>query len=139
MTDEERINNCKNSVGDGSIGFAREGSRSLPTKPGYVYRTTQISQIEDIVNSGYVRPKENAKRGQIVYWGKGGKNIFCGNEIFVLESTEDKVYDGKTGAIHITDLTGIYMYNPDDDRILNCLDYYLNLYYEFNQEQKKER
>ena len=138
MEEIERITKVKNSVGS-AFSFGINPKFVFQTNEGYVYRTTGMDQVEDIVNTGYVRHKGYGarleSRGPIIYWFSGGGKISYSDQGAILEAPADKVMDGQIGAIHINDLTGIWLYNKDEEQFQNCIDYYKDLYNQLHQEE----
>lgn len=129
---DELIYTARNSVGKG-LTFGKPNGEKLNTRLGYVYRITGHDQIEDIVESGYVRPKGGGSRaarvGHKVYWSLGEEKFYyIDKERSIIEVSLNKVKDGQIGAIHISDLTGIYEYDAEQNKYVNNIDYYLEQY-----------
>lgn len=121
----DRIKEARNRVfySDG-LGIGRNNPNALHTKKSSVYRITGMNQIKDIIECGYVRPKEGrVKGGHIneVFWSIGSDKLFYQNGRPVIEVLENKVKNGQIGAIHINDIEAIWMFDPEK----NC--YYNNL------------
>jgi hypothetical protein len=117
----DRILETKNSVGPG-LGPGKDNPISLKTYDTSVYRVTGIDQIQDIIDCGYVRPKENAARGNIVYWAIGGDQLYYYDRRPVIEAPRELVQDGQIGAISLDDLTGIWIFDPTINRYINNLE-----------------
>ena len=132
MEDNERITTAKNNVGPG-FGPGKDIPHALATKETSVYRVTGMDQIQDIINCGYVRPKGYGSRservGDKIYWSIGGKNLYYHDRRPVLEAPIDSVKDGQIGAIPLDTLTGIWMYDENQDKYINGIqlvrDYYI--------------
>ena len=94
-----------------------------------MYRKTGMHQIEDIINTGYVRAKEKVKGGHTneIYWNRGGDKLFYWDKRPVLEAPADKVIEGQMGAIPLDDLTAIWIFNEKENRYVNCIEYYRSL------------
>ena len=76
----DRITTAKNRVfySDG-IGLGRNNPISLHTSSASIYRVTGMNQLIDIVNCGYIRPKEGRVKGgheNEVFWSIGGEKTF---------------------------------------------------------------
>lgn len=127
----EEYLNVINSVGTG-FGLGKDISYALSTSENSVYRVTGMDQIEDIVNCGYVRPKGYGKRrervGDKIYWSTGGKNLYFYDKRPVLEAPGDRVIDGQIGAIPLEDLEGIWIFDEENNKYINNIEYYISLY-----------
>lgn len=139
--DDDRIQSTKNRVFVQEIPIGKNNPISLKTNSDYVYRVTGMNQIEDILNTGYVRSKEVVKGGhkKELFWSRGGENLFYFDKRPVLEAPYSKVQNGQIGAIPIEDLTAIWMFNNEENKYVNCLDYYINLREEYYKPKGKSR
>ena len=141
MEDIERIINAKNRVFQASISFGKNNPISMSTDNSHVYRVTGISQIEDIINSGYVRPPlGKAKGGHVgeVFWTQGSDNLFFYDKRPVLEtSTNILKENGQIGAISLDKLTGIWMYDEGQNKYVNNIQAVRNLYNQIHSEQEQ--
>ena len=130
---DDLINNCKNSVGEG-FSPGKNIPYSLATKSTSVYRVTGYNQLEDIVLCGYVRPKGHGPRaarvGNVVYWSSGGSKLYYYDKRPVLEALASTVKDEQIGAISIEDLVGIWTFDEEQNRYVNNLEYYKDIYYQ---------
>ena len=129
MDDIERITMAKNSVGPG-FAPGKNNPISLKTYDTSVYRVTKFDQIQDIINCGYVRPKENAARGNIVYWSIGGDRLYYYDQRPVIEAPRELVEERVIGAISIDELTAIWIFDPTINKYINNIDEVRELYYE---------
>lgn len=124
--DNTRITNAKNRVFETEFGPSYDDSPNVfRTNKESVYRITGISQIVDIVNSGYVRPKEGKLKGgheNEVFWSKGGQKLNFIDERPIIEAPIDSVQDGQIGALSIDDLSAVWIFNPDTKKRENKLD-----------------
>ena len=129
MDDIERITMAKNSVG---LGFApgKNNPISLKTNNTSVYRVTGLDQIQDIIHCGYVRPKENAARGNIVYWSIGGDQLNYYDRRPVIEASRELVEGRVIGAISIDELTAIWIFDPTINKYINNINEVKELYCE---------
>ena len=100
--------------------------------------------MEDIPDQAPVEmnPKEwggtgRERVGDIIYWSIGGKSLYYHDKRPVLEAPRDKVQDGQIGAIPLTDLTGIWIFDEEQAKYVNNLEVVLNAYYERHPEQKE--
>ena len=112
---DELINTAVNSVGPG-LSFGSPKSDSLLTDDKHVYRITGMDQIDDIKECGYVRPKGYGTRsnrvGHKIYWSIGGEKVFyIDTKRAIIEAPKEKVKDGQIGAIPITDLSAVWVYD----------------------------
>lgn len=138
MEEMERIIYAKNSVGPG-FGPGKNIPNALKTNETSVYRVTGIDQIQDIIDCGYVRPKGYGVRrenvGDIIYWSIGGKNLYYHDGRPVLEAPIDKVQNGQIGAIPIDNLTGIWIFDKNQNKYVNNIELIRNAYNQMHQEQ----
>ena len=110
MENIERVDITINRVAPSPSPIGRNDPTALATKEGFVYRETGYSQIEDIINCGYVRSNEKRKSNQ-VWWTSGGKNSFHVNKKPVLVASSSLVFNGCEGAISLDDLCEIWLYD----------------------------
>ena len=79
IENSERIASCKNRVFKSEFGPRYDDNPNVfRTDEASVYRVTGINQIADIVNCGYVRPKEGKVNGgheNEVFWSAGGDKL----------------------------------------------------------------
>lgn len=123
--DDDRIIDAKNRVFySDAFGIGRTNPIALHTNSNHVYRRTGISQIEDIINCGYVRPKLKVNGGhkKEVFWSLGGDNLFYFDGSPILETTTDKIVDGQMGALFIDDLSAIWIFDNSQNMYVNKLD-----------------
>lgn len=122
---DDRIESIRNRVFNQELAFGKDNSISLKTKDTSVYRNTGINQIKDIINTGYVRAKENVKGGhkKELFWSRGGDKLFYYNKGIVLEAPQDKVVDGQMGAIALEDLTSIWYFSQEDNKYIDIIEY----------------
>ena len=130
---EETINRVAPSFG--LIGL--NDPTALPTKDGFVYRETGISQIYDIIECGYVRSNEKRKSNQ-VWWTSGGEKSFHVNKKPILVTSTQVVTDCKEGAISINDLAEIWIYDDENKIWNNKIDEIKFSYYQRQQEKNNE-
>ena len=111
--------NIKNSVGKG-VGPGKDTPYALSTDENHAYRITSYAQIEDIIETGYVKPKDD---GDKVYWSQGGEGLYYVDKTrAILEVPIDKVYDGKTGAVHIEDIEAIWIFDSNQEIYINKIE-----------------
>lgn len=122
---DDRIESIRNRVFNQELAFGKDNPISLKTKDTSVYRNTGINQIKDIINTGYVRAKENVKGGhkKELFWSRGGDKLFYYNKGIVLEAPQDKVVDGQMGAIALEDLTSIWYFSQEDNKYIDIIEY----------------
>ena len=130
---DERIVIVKNDVGPGGFGLGATNPISLHTDSDHVYRITGMDQVEDIASCGYVRTKGygvRAKvRGEIVYWTIGG-DVYYYDKRPVLEIEANNIHDGQQGSVSIDDLSGIWVFNEEQNKYINEIDKYKQIYHE---------
>ena len=135
MQNEEIVN----SVGKG-LGLGKNVQYALHTDEFHVYRVTGMDQIEDIIDSGCVRPKGYGRRqqrvGNKIYWATGGPSLYYIDKRPVIESTIENVCDGQIGTISIDDLSAIWIFDENENKYVDNLDYIKSLY-EDNKNSKK--
>ena len=122
----------KNSVGNESLGVGKNNPISLKTNEDCNYRVTGYSQLKDILECGYVRPKPENK--PVVYWSSGG-NLYYYDKRPVLEVPKTKLQDGQMTPIMLEDLSGIYMFSDKNNKYENRLNDFIKFYK--NQEENE--
>ena len=132
MEDIERIIKAKNRVFQASISFGKNNPISLHTEDNHIYRVTGPMQIEDIINCGYVRPRlGKAKGGHTgeVFWTQGSDKLFYYDKRPVLETSIDILKDdGQIGSISLDDLTGVWMFDEEQNKYVNNIQVIRNAY-----------
>lgn len=141
MEDIERIMNAKNRVFEDGLGFGKDNPISMHTDSSHVYRVTGTSQIEDIINCGYVRPPiGKAKGGHTgeVFWAKGNEKLFFYDKRPVIETSTDILKEeGQIGAISLDKLTGIWMFDEQQNKYVNNIQAVRNAYNQIHPEQEQ--
>ncbi|HOX60552.1 MAG TPA: hypothetical protein PLV72_00915 [Candidatus Magasanikbacteria bacterium] len=113
-TDREK--NAKNRLFSGGLGLGKDNPISLKTSNENAYRVTGEPQIQDIIESGFVRPPLGKLKGGHcgeVHWSEGNDKLFYYDKRPVLEIDKSKVLDGTMGAVKITDLKAIWIFNEE--------------------------
>ena len=133
---DELIYTAVNSVGPGLV-FGSATEDCLRTDNNHVYRITGMDQIEDMRECGYVRPKGYGPRskrvGNKIYWSQGSEKVFYYDKSrAIIEAPVEKIKDGQIGAIPITDLSAVWMYNSKSNSYENTL---VDLLVEFKAKQ----
>ena len=122
---DERITSCKNRVFKSEFGPKYDDNPNVfRTDEKSVYRITGMGQIADIINCGYVRPKEGKLKGgheNEVFWSAGGDNLNFIDERPILETSADTIKDGQIGAIKLNDLTAVWVFNSESGKRENKL------------------
>lgn len=138
IMEDDRIESTRNRVFVQDLAFGKDNPISLKTKDTSVYRVTGMQQIEDIINTGYVRAKEVVKGGhkKESFWTRGGNKLFYYNKRPVLEAPVDKVQDGQMGAIPLEDLTSIWYFSEKENKYVNIIKYIKELREEVLTKQK---
>ncbi len=144
LTDEQRINKSRNRVFISNFAIGKNSDYAMSTKEGFVYRNTGVSQIKDILESGYVRPRIERIKGNghinETYWSAGGPNLYYMDQSsFVLEAPAEIVPDNSLGAIPLSALTGIWVFNQDQKRYINMIDYYKKTYNDIHDNKYESR
>lgn len=91
---------------------------SLSTSEEYCYRSTGINQIEDIINTGYIRSgyrKSKPDHKFDVDWSHGSDTLFYSADYPILV-VKDSIFNGgveREGAFTINDLAAIYKKNSE--------------------------
>ena len=121
-----RIEDAKNRVFETKFGPSyNDNPNVFRTNEQSVYRITGINQIVDIVNSGYVRPKEGKLKGgheNEVFWSKGGQALNYIDERPIIEASVESVQDGQEGSLSLEDLSAVWIFNPDTKKRENKLE-----------------
>lgn len=122
----DRITQAKNRVfyGEG-LGVGKSDPISLHTTTSFVYRVTGMDQLADIVNCGYVRPKEGRLKGghkNEVFWSIGGEKTFYYDKRPVIEASTDKVEDGQIGCLSLDDLSAVWVFDYEQNSYVNVID-----------------
>lgn len=132
----DRIVNARNRVFINDMAIGKNLPNAMSTVSTSVYRVigrkTGTGQITDIINSGYVRPKETISTDphhNEIFWTQGGDKTFymTGNSM-ILEAPAEKVHNNQIGAIPFEDLIGIWVYNENENKYINQIDYFRQLY-----------
>ena len=125
MEIDDRIESTRNRVFTQELAFGKDNPISLKTKDTSVYRVTGMHQIEDIINTGYVRAKEKVKGShkKELFWSRGGDKLFYWDKRPVLQASEDKVIEGQMGAIPLDDLTSIWYFSEEENKYVNIIEY----------------
>ena len=129
--DNERISDSRNRVFTNSLAIGKDIPIAMSTSNTSIYRVTGLNQIEDIINCGYVRPKAGKLMGghtNEIFWTRGGEKTFYYDKRPVLEVQEDKLKDGQIGAISIEDLSGIWIFDESQNKYINQINYFKDLY-----------
>jgi len=125
--------NIKNSVGKG-VGPGKDTPYALSTNESHAYRITSYAQIEDIIETGYVKPKDD---GEKVYWSQGGSSLYYVDKTrAILEAPLNKVYDGKIGATHIEDLSAIWIFDVIEGKYVNRIGDIKIEYYKLHSQEE---
>ena len=134
MEQIQRTVDVTNSVGP-DIGYDTGRPYALKTYDTSIYRITGMDQIQDIIEIGYVRPKGYGPRrervGDKVYWSRGGKGTYADKRP-VIEVSSEKLVDGQKGAIHLRDLTAIWMWDEQTEQYINNIENIINAYNELH-------
>ena len=125
MEIDDRIESTRNRVFVQKLAFGKDNPISLKTKDTSVYRVTGMHQLEDIINTGYVRSKAKVNGGHTneLFWTRGGDKLFYWDKRPVLEVPADKVIDGQMGAIPLEDLTSIWYFSEEENKYVNIIEY----------------
>lgn len=141
MEDIERIINAKNRVFQASISFGKSNPISMSTDGNHVYRVTGSSQIEDIINCGYVRPPLGKAIGGHtgeVFWTQGSDKLFFYDKNPVIETSTDILKEeGQIGAISLDKLTGVWMFDEQQNKYVNTIQAVCNAYNQLHPEQEQ--
>ena len=132
VSEDDRIATARNRVFVGGLGIGKNNPIAMATINSQIYRVTGDSQIEDILDSGYVRPKEGKLKGghqNEVFWTKGGDKVFYYDKRPVLQVDSSKLIDNQIGSISIDDLDAIWIFDEKQNKYINQIDYYKNEYY----------
>lgn len=123
---DERITSCKNRVFKTEFGLRYDDNPNVfRTNENSVYRVTGIDQIADIINCGYVRPKEGKVKGgheNEVFWSAGGDKLNFIDERPILETSIDTVKNGQIGALSLDDLTAVWVFDGESSKRENKLN-----------------
>ena len=111
---ESRNSTAVNRVFENTgLGLGKNNPNRFETKEDSIYRITGRSQIDDIIESGYVRPPKGKLRGGKkgeVHWARGDNKLFyTDTERYILETKKD--INDKVGALSIDDLTAIWQFD----------------------------
>jgi len=140
MEDKDRIINTKSRIFQANIPFGKDNPISMSTDSNHIYRVTGFSQIEDIIECGYVRPPlGKAKGGHIgeVFWTQGSDKLFFYDKRPVLETSIDTLKgEGQIGAISLAELTAIWMFDEQSSKYFNNIQAVRNAYNEMHSEEE---
>lgn len=119
----ERTTGIRNRVfKDTGLGLGKSNPNRFQTMPGNAYRITGREQIDDMVASGYVRPRAGKMRGgrsNEVHWAEGqDKLVYTDTDRFILQSKPS--IDNTTKALRTKDLDAVWQFNGTNwENILN--------------------
>lgn len=114
----------KNRIFEQEIPFGKKNPISLSTKEEFVYRVTGMSQIDDIINCGYVRPKEGKIKGghyNEVFWTHGGSNLYYYDKRPVIEVPYQIIKENENTLVNINNLSAIWIFNEEEQKYVNDL------------------
>ena len=139
--EDDRIESTRNRVFKRELAFGKDNPIAMKPNDNFVYRVTGMDQVKDIITTGYVRSKAKVKGGHNneLFWTRGGDKLFYYNKMPVLEAPYPKVQDGQMGAIPLEDLTAIWIFNNQENRYVNCIEYYRYLREELLSPKGKSR
>ena len=137
----DRIENAKNRVFEQTLAFGKNIPYALHTDAEHTYRKTGMNQIQDIILTGYVRPKEKVKGGHKleVFWTHGGDKLFYFDKTPVLEVPASLIQNDTMGAVHIDELSAIYLFSEEENRYIDRLDYIKELYQNYDLEGNQSK
>lgn len=109
----ERVLDIRNRVFEKSgLGLGKKNPNKFQTKEDATYRITGQSQVNDIIETGYVRPPKGKLKGgrtNEVHWARGEENlVYTDTERFILETKGD--INESTTAVSIDDLSAIWQF-----------------------------
>lgn len=110
MEERDRIKDVINRVVPSISPIGKDDPTALSTSEGFAYRETGFSQINDIIETGFVRANDKRPSNQ-VWWTLGGSNSFHVNKKPILVASTNAVQDLRTGAVSINDLVEIWIYD----------------------------
>lgn len=139
--EDNRIETTKNRVFTQQLAFGKNNPLSMSTKEDKVYRVTGYNQINDIINTGYVRSKEKVKGGHNneLFWTQGGDKLYYYDQRPVLEAPSTKVQNNQLGAIPLEDLTAIWIFDEKQNKYINNIEViklYRNKYLKLEKENE---
>ena len=84
------------------LGLGKNNPNALRTNSESVYRVTGQDQIDDIISSGFIRPKPGGqvKGGHTneVHFAQGDPNLFYYDKRPVIEIAANDIVDGQVGS-----------------------------------------
>ena len=122
---DERITNCKNRIFEGDNIQYNDNPNVFRTDENSLYRITGIDQIADVINCGYVRPREGKLKGgheNEVFWSHGGSRLNFVDKRPILETSINTIKDGQIGAITLDDLTAVWVFDEESGKRENKLE-----------------
>ena len=126
---DSRIETARNRIFETNKGlaFGKNNPASLHTNADHVYRNTGMAQIQDILECGYIRPREGKIAGgheNEVHWSRGSNNLYYipNNNNYILETSSKVLQNDQIGAISINDLTAIWHFDESQNKYVNVLD-----------------
>ncbi len=142
LTDEQRIYESRNRVFISNFAIGKNSDYAMSTKEGFVYRNTGVSQIKDILECGYVRPKNGKIKGNgninETCWSAGGPNLYYMDQSsFIIEVPAEIVPNNSIGAVPLSALTGIWVFNQDQKRYINMVEYYKKAYNDIHADKEE--
>ena len=116
------------------LAIGQNAEIKLTTKDTSIYRVAGYNQLQDIIKSGYIRPKEGKLKGghnNEIFWTIGGEKLFYYDKRPVLEVPSSVLKDGQLGALKISDLIGVWIFNEEENKYKNDLTNILNKFKEY--------
>lgn len=126
----ERVLETKNSVVESKNSpynlFANELG-VMHTNEDSTYRQTGISQISDIIDTGYVRANSaydnNEAKKNRIWWTQGSNKLhYKPDPRAILEISSDKISEGQIGAVSLDDLSHIWVYDDEQSKYVDVID-----------------
>ena len=126
----DRVENARNRVFEQDLAIGKNLPNAMSTDSEHIYRRSGMHQIQDIILTGYVRPKEKVQGGHKleVFWTHGGDKLFYYSGEPIIEVPASLLQDGQIGAVSIDDLSAIYLFSETENKYINRLDYIKELY-----------
>lgn len=115
----------KNRVFVQQLSFGKNNPISLCTDDNYAYRVTGYDQIIDIINIGYIRPKDGKIKGghkDEVFWTLGGPKTFYYDKRPVLQLKIELLNKFENIPLSIYDLDAIWFFNSKLNKYDNLID-----------------
>ncbi len=88
-----------------------------------VYRITGKEQINDMIECGYVRSRENGTHGNRVFWTQGCAGYaFAPGDKYTIVVSASNLKNKQIGAVPLSEVTNVFKYNMEENRFVDVIE-----------------